>query len=328
MGNFGLVIHGGAGAIRRGELGAALEAEYRSRLGEALEAGHRTLAAGGGALDAVVAAIRLLEDCPLFNAGRGAVLNAEGLCELDASIMDGRTLEAGAVAAVQRIRNPISLARDVMEKSAHVMLAGIGAEKYAESLGQTLVPNEYFQTELRRAQLARAREEEAAGPAPLLMDGRISFATVDDNFLLNEAKFGTVGCVARDRRGNLAAGTSTGGMTNKKFGRVGDSPLIGAGTYANNQTCAVSATGWGEYFIRAGAARDVSSRMLYQGVPLREAAAATLAEVRRLGGEGGLICVDADGNVVMDFNSAGMYRACRVAGRDPVVAIFGDEPRG
>ena len=323
----GLVLHGGAGVITRDKLGPELEALYREDLGRALAAGHAILAAGGPALDAVVAAIRILEDSPRFNAGRGAVLNAEGRCELDASIMDGRNLAAGAVAGVTRVRNPITLARAVMERSPHVLFAGAGAERFAEQVGGIeLVPNEYFQTERRREELLRAQQKEReqanrraalGGPAGPL------FATIDENDSLDvERKFGTVGCVALDQHGNLAAGTSTGGMTNKKFGRVGDSPLIGAGTYAANATCAVSATGHGEYFIRVGVARDIAAQVEYRGVPLAEAAAATLAKVQALGGDGGVIAIDRAGNIALPFNTPGMYRAHHLAGQAPEIAIF------
>jgi L-asparaginase / beta-aspartyl-peptidase len=320
---FGLVIHGGAGAINRGELPPGLDAAFRQALAAALDGGHTVLAGGGSALDAVIAAVTSLEDCPLFNAGRGSVLSADGLCELDASIMNGRTLEAGAVTGVRTIRNPIALARDVMEKSAHVMMAGRGAEKFAETLGHAPVPNTYFQTDFRRAQLLQAQKlGDATGTPP---KGRVTFSTVDDNALIAQLKYGTVGCVALDQHGNLAAGTSTGGMTNKQFGRVGDSPIIGAGTYANNATCAISATGWGEYFIRASVAHDISAQMEYQHASLQTAAAATIAKVGRLGGSGGVIGIDAQGNITLTFNSAGMYRAHRVAGRPAVVALYGDE---
>ncbi len=329
MHKFGLVIHGGAGAIRRNEMAPELEARYRATLSEAVNAGYAVLDRGGEALDAVTAAINILEDSPLFNSGKGAVLNADGVCELDASIMNGRTLEAGAVAGLQHIKNPINLARDVMQKSAHVMMGGKGAEKFAESLGYEMTPEEYFIIPFRRKQLARAKEleTEPAIPAASLPPGRVTFATVDDNYLINQFKWGTVGCVALDRNGNLAAGTSTGGMTNKKFGRVGDSPIIGAGTYASNATCAVSATGWGEFFIRASVAHDISAQMEYQGKSVRTAAAATIAKVGKLGGDGGVISIDARGNIAMEFNSPGMYRACKLAGQPEVVAIYGDEAR-
>ncbi len=323
MSPFGLVIHGGAGTINRSEMSPELEAQFRAKLNEALAAGYAVLERGGPALDAVTAAINLLEDSPLFNAGRGAVMNADGQCELDASIMNGRTLEAGAVAGVQHIRNHINLARDVMEKSAHVMLAGKGAEKFAQQLGYELVPNEYFHTDLRRLQLEKAREKEKSGSAAIFAHGRMTFATVDDNYLLREMKFGTVGCAALDQQGNLAAGTSTGGMTNKKFGRVGDSPIIGAGAYAKNTTAAVSCTGHGEYFIRAGVAHEVSVQMEYRHLSLAEAAQAAIARVGALGGTGGLIAIDARGNVALPFNTTGMYRGWRTSGQPATVEIFG-----
>lgn len=315
---YGLVVHGGAGVILRAEMSPEREAEYRAKLTEALNAGYAVLDRGGPALEAVTAVVNILEDSPLFNAGKGAVFNAEGICELDAAIMDGRTLGAGAIAGVHHIRNPINLARDVMLKSPHVMMIGDGAEQFARSLGYELVPNEYFQTDFRRKQLERAKELEKspAGPG--------GFAAADRAFI-RQSHYGTVGCVALDQAGNLAAGTSTGGMTNKKFGRVGDVPVIGAGTYASNATCAVSATGWGEFFIRIGVARDIAAQMEYQGRPLAAAARATLAKVKALGGDGGVIALDARGNLAMEFNSPGMYRAWRLAGQPARVAIYGDE---
>jgi len=318
---FGLVLHGGAGVIERAALSPELEAQYRAQLAAARDAGYAILEAGGTALDAVTRVVTILEDSPLFNAGQGAVFNADGLCELDAAIMDGRTLAAGAVAGLRHIRNPATLARDVMEKSPHVMLIGSGAEAFAQSLGTPLVPNEYFQTAPRRQQLERARAKaRAAAPAPA------ADAALADHFQ-REAKYGTVGCAALDRQGNLAAATSTGGMTNKRFGRVGDVPVIGAGTYANNATCAVSATGWGEFFIRATVAHDLSARLEYQHAALADAARATLARVAQLGGDGGVVAIDARGTIAMEFNSPGMYRAARTSVRAPLVAIYGDEPR-
>lgn len=311
---FGLAIHGGAGVITRERLTPELEAQYRAELQKSLDAGYAVLERGGSALDAVVAAIRPLEDSPLFNAGKGAVLNADGICELDASIMDGRTLGAGAVAGVQRIKNPITLARAVMAKSPHVMFTGAGAERFAEQVGGIeLVPNEYFQTEQRREELRRAQEREGPGA------GKKRAALAAER----EAKWGTVGCVALDRDGNLAAGTSTGGMTNKKFGRVGDAPIIGAGTYASNATCAVSATGHGEYFIRVGVARDIAAQVEYQRAPLKLAAENALAKVAALGGDGGVICLDREGNVAMPFNTPGMYRGARLSNGVATVEIFG-----
>jgi len=317
---FGLVIHGGAGVILRQELTPALEAQYREKLVETLAVGYGVLERGGSSLDAVVAAIKVMEDSPLFNAGHGAVMNAEGVCELDASIMDGRTLDAGAVAGLQHIRNPIALARDVLERTPHVMLIGDGAEVFARKLGYEFVPNEYFQTEPRRRQLARARElDQRLAGKPKARQERVTFATVDDN------KFGTVGCAALDRHGNLAAGTSTGGMTNKQYGRVGDSPIIGAGTYAKNATCALSATGHGEFFIRSVFGHNVSALMEYKGLSLADAAAEAIRQMAKLGGTGGLAAIDCHANVAMPFNTPGMYRGCRVAGGPPVVEIFRED---
>jgi beta-aspartyl-peptidase (threonine type) len=259
-----------------------------------------------------------MEDSPLFNAGHGAVMNAEGACELDASIMDGRTQDAGAVAGLQHIRNPIVLARDVLERTPHVMLIGGGAEAFAWQLGYEFVPNQYFQTERRRRQLAVAREIElrSAGENPRRPE-RVTFATVDDN------KHGTVGCAALDRSGNLAAGTSTGGMTNKQYGRVGDSPIIGAGTYAKNATCALSATGHGEFFIRSVFGHNVSALMEYKGLSLKAAAAEAVRQMAGLGGTGGLVAIDRQANIAMPFNTPGMYRGSRVTGGITEVAVFG-----
>lgn len=315
---FGLVLHGGAGVIERAGMTSEREAEYRAKLAEARDAGYAVLERGGSALDAVVATIIILEDSPLFNAGKGAVLTADATCELDSSIMDGRTQAAGAVAGVKRIRNPITLARAVMEKSVHVMLTGEGAEKFAQQQGFEFVPNDYFYTPRRREQLERAqqREAEKARSAPK------KSAALDDAFD-RLARYGTVGCVALDRQGNLAAGTSTGGMTNKRFGRVGDAPIIGAGTYASNATCAVSATGWGEFFIRATVAHDISAQMEYKGAPLAAAAQSTMDKVAKLGGDGGVVCIDRDGNIAMPFNTAGMYRGYRLSTGKAGVEIFG-----
>jgi beta-aspartyl-peptidase (threonine type) len=316
---YGLVLHGGAGVIDRKSLTPEKEADYRAKLTEAREAGYAVLQRGGTALDAVMATIVILEDSPLFNAGKGAVLTADGTCELDASVMDGRTQSAGAVAGVRHIKNPITLARAVMEKSPHVMLSGDGAEQFAKQQGYTLVPNEYFQTEERRGQLEKARQREAAKKSARL-------ETPDEAHLRRIARYGTVGCVALDQAGNLAAGTSTGGMTNKKFGRIGDAPIIGAGTYADNATCAVSATGWGEYFIRVGVARDIAAQLEYKGASLADAATATLAKVARLGGDGGVIAINRQGQVTMPFNTTGMYRGFRLSDGTHAIAIFGEAP--
>lgn len=319
---FGLALHGGAGGMTREQLSTEQEAEYRAKLTEARDAGYAVLTAGGTALDAVVAVIRILEDSPLFNAGKGAVLNAEGRCEMDASIMDGRTQAAGAVAGVHHIKNPILLARDVMEKSPHVLLTGEGAEAFARQLGYEIVPASYFETAVRRAELERMQAAEKAR-ATLLRRVTPTGAGSTAAQASAEGKFGTVGCVALDRHGNLAAGTSTGGMTNKKFGRVGDSPIIGAGTYASDATCAVSATGWGEFFIRVGVARDIAAQVEYRQMPLVAAAEATLAKVVELGGSGGVIVIDRQGRVAMPFTTAGMYRALRLSSGEALVELFG-----
>ncbi len=288
-----IAIHGGAGVITRGSMTRAEEEAYRRDLGRALDAGYDVLESGGASLDAVTAAVRILEDSPLFNAGRGAVFSHEGINELDASIMDGRTLEAGAVAGVTHIRNPIDLARLVMERSQHVLLAGDGAEEFALEQGMDLVPQNYFFTDRRWQQLEKARSGD-----------RYSAAEI--------GYYGTVGAVALDRQGNLAAATSTGGMTNKRWGRVGDSPIIGAGTYADNTSCAVSATGSGEFFIRAVAAHEVSALMKYRGLVLEEAARQVVqGKLKQIGGDGGIIAVDREGNIALEFNTEGMFRGAR-----------------
>jgi beta-aspartyl-peptidase (threonine type) len=290
-----LVIHGGAGVIERDQLGADDERAIRAGLDAALDAGHAVLARGGAALDAVEAAVRALEDCPRFNAGHGAVFDADGRHELDASLMEGHTRRAGAVAGVTTVRNPVSLARAVMAHSPHVLLVGAGAEAFADTRAEIArVPNAWFDTVHRRRELeqARARERADAGGA----------ADLKGKY------FGTVGAVALDASGHLAAATSTGGMTNKRWGRVGDTPLVGAGTWADGR-CAVSATGWGEFFIRCAVAHDIAARMAYGGASLADAAdAVVMGEVPRLGGDGGAIAVDRDGNIAMPFNTVGMYR--------------------
>jgi len=327
----GFVIHGGAGVIRKGDISPEKEAEYRKKLEEAVLAGYKALQNGKTSLDAVEIAIRILEDSPLFNAGKGAVFNNEGKNELDASIMDGKTLGAGAVAGVHRVKNPITLARAVMEKSPHVMMVGDGAEKFADQQKVELVDPKYFFTQERFDSQQRILKEEkekeeqkqnqkpktqsSSGENPLLEQ-----MTATQN--LAENRFGTVGAVALDKNGNLAAGTSTGGMTNKKFGRVGDAPVIGAGTYANNDSCAVSATGWGEYFIRLGVARDISALMEYRALPVQQAVDMEMNKVKTLGGDGGVIAMDKFGNIGISFNSDGMYRAYINADGKPVVEIY------
>jgi beta-aspartyl-peptidase (threonine type) len=300
-----LVIHGGAGTIRREEMSAARGAEHRVALEAALAAGGAVLAQGGNALDAVEQAVRALEDCPLFNAGRGATFTAAGTIEMDAALMDGATLQAGAVAAVRRIRNPIAAARAVMERTPHVLLIGPAADDFAEAEGLALAPPEYFRTEHRWQQLQAA-----------LATRRVAL----DHDL--PARMGTVGAVARDRDGRLAAATSTGGMTNKRAGRVGDSPLIGAGTWAD-AAVAVSCTGVGEAFIRCAAAHELSALMRHRGLPVRQAAA-EVAEVLvpANGGSGGLIAVDAAGKPAIAFGTAGMYRGVLRAGAAPEIGIY------
>jgi len=299
-----IAIHGGAGVIAREQLGPDDGASYRAGLAEALDAGYAVLERGGSSLDAVTTAVRILEDNPLFNAGRGAVLTHDGHAELDASIMTGHDLKAGAVAGVKRIRHPIDLARKVMEDSPHVMLYGAGAEEFASSRGFDFVPNEFFITPQRKRQLER------------VLQGR----TQPRNEL---SGLGTVGAVAIDSAGNLAAATSTGGMTNKRWGRIGDAPIIGAGTYANNASCAVSATGHGEYFIRSVVAYDVCALMEYKGYSLDQAASEVVkGKLVERGGEGGIIAVDRAGNVALEFNSPGMFRGMRDSAGKREVAIY------
>lgn len=300
-----LVIHGGAGVIERSRLAPEQEQEVRAALDRALQAGGAVLERGGTALDAVVAAARVLEDDPNFNAGRGAVLAHDGTIELDASIMDGRTRAAGAVTGVTRTRNPISLARAVMERSEHVFLAGSGADRFSIEQGLEQVEPAYFETPERRRQL-----EELKGR-------QLSAFDVD-------LKYGTVGAVAVDQQGHVAAATSTGGLTGKRWNRIGDSPVIGAGTYADDRACAVSATGSGEYFIRAAAAHEICARIRLKGESARAAADAVIAEIEALGGSGGVIAVTPKGDTVYSFNTPGMYRGtASAAGR--TVAIFADE---
>ena len=294
----------------------SLEMAYSEKLEEAIRVGHEILANGGTAMDAVTKTITVMEDSPLFNAGKGAVFTHEETNELDASVMDGSTLNAGAVAGVQRIKNPIDLAREVMDNSDHVMLSGKGAEIFAAERGIELVDPSYFYTKKRYQSLQRIKDKEKTA---LDHDSKVSF---EDPFI-KDAKFGTVGCAALDKNGNLAAGTSTGGMTNKRWNRIGDAPIIGAGTYANNATCAVSSTGWGEYFIRAMVAYDISALMEYKGLSLQEAASEVIQKkVPALGGDGGIVSIDKDGNVAMEFNTAGMYRAHMNAAGELIIGIY------
>lgn len=295
-----IAIHGGAGTILRKDMTPEREAEYHAALNAALDAGHAVLAEGGDSLDAVVTAVKIMEDSPLFNAGKGAVFNCAGENEMDAAIMNGADLNAGAVAGVRNIRNPIELAWLVMEKSPHVLLSGKGAESFGAFYDIATEAPEYFRTERRLQQLKELQERnnvQGCGRGLAALEGADPLA------------FGTVGAVALDRNGNLAAATSTGGMTNKRFGRIGDVPVIGAGTYADNATAAISATGHGEYFIRAVVAHDIAARMAYQGSSLADAADAVIhGKLKQMGGGGGVIAVDGKGNIVLDFNTSGMYR--------------------
>jgi len=310
---YAIAIHGGAGAIKRAEISPEKEAAYRAALDSALTIGETILKNGGAALDAVEKTISYLEDCPLFNAGRGAVFTHEGKNELDASIMDGVTQKAGAVGGVTTVRNPIQLARAVMEKSSHVLLTGRGAEEFAVENGFEKVDSKWFFTQERWNTLQKTlSEEKAKGKTGALEQTNPDY------------KYGTVGCVALDQQGNLAAGTSTGGMTNKRWNRLGDAPIIGAGTYASNDACAVSCTGHGEYFIRYSVAHDVWARMIYGGATLAEATDAIIyKKLVEKGGEGGLIAVDKDGNIAQPFNSEGMYRGWAKPG-ERKVAIYKD----
>ncbi|MFC2124401.1 isoaspartyl peptidase/L-asparaginase family protein [Bacteroidota bacterium] len=307
-----IVIHGGAGTITRENMTSEKEDVYRTKLTEALDAGYTVLESGGNSLDAVTTAITILEDSPLFNAGKGAVFTSEGKNELDASIMEGKTRTGGAVAGVTTIKNPILAARAVMEKSEHVLLTGIGAEEFAEQNGLEIVDPEYFYTEKRYKSLERAKQ----------IEQEEGFHRTHEH---TNHKFGTVGALALDINGNLVAGTSTGGMTNKKYGRIGDSPIIGAGTYADNNSCAVSATGHGEYFIRYVVSYDVAARMMYLKESAKQAAETVINnKLKKVGGSGGIIVLDKDGNIAMPFNTPGMYRGFKKQGEKAQVFIYED----
>jgi beta-aspartyl-peptidase (threonine type) len=303
QGQYVLVIHGGAGAIVKSKMPPEKEAAYKAALQQALKAGYEKLKNGKSSLDAVQAAINVMEDCPLFNAGKGAVFTHDGKNEMDAAIMDGNTLKAGSVAGVTVIKNPIDAARAVMEKSAHVMLIGKGAEIFAAQCGLTIVDPKYFFTEERWHGLQNALKQDS------IKNSQHHSFNEPPNTGYPDYKFGTVGAVAVDNNGNIAAGTSTGGMTDKKFGRVGDSPIIGAGTYANNKTAGVSCTGWGEFYIRNVVAYDLSAMMEYKNFTVEQAANAVIKKVGDMGGDGGLIALDRNGNIAMPFNTEGMYRA-------------------
>ncbi|WP_282017112.1 isoaspartyl peptidase/L-asparaginase family protein [Salegentibacter mishustinae] len=318
--NFGIVIHGGAGTILKENMSDSLEQAYKAKLEEAIRTGHEILANGGTAIEAVQRTINIMENSPLFNAGKGAVFTNEGKNELDASIMEGKTLNAGAVSGVTTVKNPINLAWEVMENSEHVMLSGKGAEQFAKERNLEIVNPEYFYTENRFKSLERLKERNSE-KTELDHDGKTAFV---DPFI-KDSKFGTVGCAALDKNGNLAAGTSTGGMTNKKWGRIGDAPIIGAGTYANNKTAAISATGWGEFFIRGVVAYDISAMMEYKGMSLAEAAKEVIQNKNpQLGGNGGIIAIDRNGNVSMEFNTAGMYRAKMNQDGDLEIGIYSE----
>jgi beta-aspartyl-peptidase (threonine type) len=320
MENFAIVIHGGAGTILKDSMSSELEKQYRDKLNEALKAGYDILAKDGTSMDAVVAAIKVMEDSPLFNAGKGSVFANDGTNSMDAAIMNGKDLKAGAVAGVHTIRNPIEGARAVMERSPHVMLSGEGADKFAKEQGLKIEDAKYFYDETRWKQFQEIKKQDEI-KLDHSSDTSGSIKTPG-----GDKKFGTVGCVALDKYGNLAAGTSTGGMTNKKWGRIGDSPVIGAGTYANNKTCAVSCTGHGEYFIRNVVAYDVAAMMEYKGFTLEQAANEVVTKkLKEQGGEGGLIAIDPKGNITMPFNTPGMYRGYMKKDGKPWVGIYGAE---
>ncbi|MES2514272.1 MAG: isoaspartyl peptidase/L-asparaginase [Bacteroidota bacterium] len=312
MHNYALAIHGGAGTILKSTMTPEKELAYKTGLQDAIEAGESILKSGGSAFDAVETAIIKLENNPLFNAGKGAVFTNNGTHEMDASIMNGKDLMAGAVAGVQGVKNPIALARAVMEQSEHVLLTGNGAMEFAKKVNAQFENEDYFFVQLRYDQLQQAKQSNS-----MILDH------TEDKIENGEKKFGTVGCVALDIKGNLAAGTSTGGMTNKKFGRVGDSSIIGAGTYANNNTCAISCTGHGELFIRSVVAYDISCLMEYKNLSLKEACdIVVMDKLVKIGGEGGLIALDAKGNIVLPFNSDGMYRASKKQKEDIFIGIY------
>ena len=302
--NFSIVIHGGAGTMSKASMSDEVKKQYINKLDEAVSIGYEILKKGGSSQEAVEKSIIVMENSSLFNAGKGAVLNHDGNVELDASFMDGNTLDAGAISGSSVIKNPISAAISVMNSSPHVMLSGRGADKFAKSQKLDLKPNSYFITERRLNSLKSAKSKETSS-------------------INIEQKIGTVGCVALDKFGNISAGTSTGGMTNKRWNRIGDAPIIGSGTYANNLTCGVSATGWGEFFIRSVAAYDISALMQYKGLSVQEASRIVIHEkIAKLGGDGGVIALDKDGNVAMEMNTEGMYRAHIDSKGNKIIKIF------
>ncbi|WP_286272797.1 isoaspartyl peptidase/L-asparaginase family protein [Thalassotalea hakodatensis] len=317
---FAIAIHGGAGAISQKKMTPKVRAQYDAKLTEAVNTGYALLEKGASSEQAIIAAIQIMEESPLFNAGKGAVYTYDEHHELDASIMDGKTLNAGAVSGVKTVKSPIALAQSVMNNSVHVMLSGEGAEAFAKQENLALVENQYFNTERRYKSLLRAKKK-LQQKAQELKDYQAAHQTLDVEY-----KVGTVGAVALDKNGNLAAGTSTGGMTAKRFGRIGDAPIIGAGTYANNNSCAVSATGHGEYFIRYHVAADICARMEYQNISVEQAADTVINKVLvKAGGTGGVIVIDKHGNITMPFNTEGMYRASRASTGETNVAIFRNE---
>ena len=314
---FAIIIHGGAGTILKKNMSAEKEAAYKSKLEEAIKVGHTILKNGGTSQEAVMKTIQVMEKSPLFNAGKGAVFTHEETNELDASFMDGKTLNAGAVAGVTNVKSPIELAIKIMTDSDHVMLSGKGASIFAKEKGLEIVDPSYFYTEKRFKSLQRIKNR--AKTALDHDDKKAAFYDAD----IKNAKFGTVGCVALDKAGNIAAGTSTGGMTNKRWGRIGDSPIIGSGTYANNLTCGVSSTGWGEYFIRGQVAYDISAQMEYQNKTLKEATKDVIQnKLTKLGGTGGIVALDKNGNMSFEFNTAGMYRASMNDKDELIVKIY------
>ena len=309
-----LVIHGGAGTILKSNMTAKQEDEYKAKLTEALKAGYAEMQKGNSSVDAVSASIMIMEDSPLFNAGKGAVFTAAGTNELDASIMYGKDKSAGAIAGVHTIKNPITAAIAVMQKSEHVMLSGVGAEEFAKEQKLDIVDPSYFWTKNRWEGLQKLKQKEKTTTK------KVSQSTLPESYEIDQ-KFGTVGAVALDKSGNIAAGTSTGGMTNKKYGRIGDAPIIGAGTYANSQV-GISATGWGEYFIRATAARTIAAKMEYQNKNIQTATQETIDEIGKMGGDGGVIALDKNGNIAMPFNTAGMYRGAVTEDGEVMIEIY------
>ena len=309
--NFSIVIHGGAGTMEREKMSIEKELDYKKKLREALNKGYEILENNGSSERAVIEAIKIMEDSPLFNAGKGAVLDERGEVSLDASFMNGENLNAGAIAGVKTIKNPITAAYSVMKNIPQVLLISEGADQFAKEQGLDIVDNSYFITERRRSQLLKNKT------LSRLKNKKKSSPTI--------SKFGTVGCVALDKNGNLSAGTSTGGRSNKKWGRVGDVPIIGAGNYANNKTCAISATGWGEFFIRNVVAHDISSLLEYKNLDIRKASKISLDKVKKLGGSGGVIALDKFGNYAMEFNTKGMYRGVKDSEGNFKVSIFKDD---